>query len=197
MPEFKFELPKKPEDLGEIVSAVPINWSWIDGVLLAPDNLYREGTTIASNTRLILSRFKGVYYRGQIDYPSDFTGTRLEDREGRTLPIDVAAVTLGRRLPSSIAFDEAGYEHRWDTPMETLIEVASGFLTKGYQGRICFYSGCVDNDKYANPARFGIDSTLNVRYSPSLDGAEKDIAPILHAIKKLGLKAISLDENNR
>ena len=200
-----YELPEDNiEKIAKCINAIPSNWSWVDGCLTAPKKLYEQGK-IAENTRLNISRFYSIKPT-IIGYNDAPFGEKAARKEGLIAPKLIDIILKGK-LYSSIDFYEAAFETS-ECNMDTVKELAIGFIEKGYNGVILAYSGYNDNNKYDNPERFGISTshTEESFHSPAMPahikltwdkehgGKKENLKEIIKTIEKLGLKELKLQE---
>lgn len=193
--ELFFEIPDDQEVMVKLVEAIPPNWSWVDGSLHAPKNLVSSGA-VQENTGFAVERFHSIH--------PTIIGS-YDRSEGKREKPDLFAIMVEQKLPGFINFDEAGYDAHIVT-LELAKRVAVGFLRKGYRGCLCFYRGCYDNSKYANPARCSMifdswhgtpisreeagaqPARVKLEWEGRYYGKEEDIAPIVAVCRSLSLR---------
>lgn len=141
-----FEIPNDQEVKAKLVEAVPNNWTWVNGILRAPQNLVSSGQVV-TDTGFAIQRFHDIH--------PTIVGEHRHDGQGRLKP-DLLAILVDRKLPSFIRFDEAGYDPHIVT-MELAKKVAVAFLKQGYRGRLDFYNGCHDYSAIDNDGRCYIE----------------------------------------
>lgn len=138
-----FRLPGDPNLWVRLVESIPDGWSWVSGNLQAPTEFIEAGhasaqggyciTRFGKNSFEIVSRFDEQY--GQVG---------LEEREelhnaGKQDLLELVAMHL---LPSFVRFQEAGFS---GMSFGWAKSVAIAYLSRGYSGRLTFFSGCYDN----------------------------------------------------
>ena len=192
-----FELPDNPEVAIEIVKAIPSDWCWVDGGLVAPKELYERGK-IAEDTELVLSRF----------YSIKSTIISTKKSEGHlTFPVKLDEIFLEGKLPSSVYFDEAGFD-KYSISIDMVKKIAVGYIQKGYKGWLRSFSGYRDNSKYDNPEDLSLNqfperggSFISPRPMPSHvvlawderhGGKRERLIPIISKLEQLGLKEFQL-----
>jgi hypothetical protein len=197
-----YELPE--DKVAKIINSIPSNWRWVDGFLIAPKKLYEEGK-IAENTRLKISRFYSIKPTiiGYNDAPFE---EEAERKEGLIAP-KLTDILLKGKLFSSIHFDEAGFETA-EYNIDTVKELAIGFIQKGYKGWIRGYSGYRNNNKYDNPEKLCISNShteesfdnpampphIELEWDKEYGGKRENLSKIINTIEKFGLKELQLQE---
>jgi len=204
-----YELPRKKEGVVEVVKAIPSGWSWIDGYLSAPRELY-EQNQIAPNTKLVISRFNSIRptIRGADDVPYEDSRVRRETK--KDLNPSIIDIAIRRKLFSSVSFDEAAFQ---DDPMRmsALKKLIEGFIGLGYKGWIGAYSDHQNNNKYDNPEtlsfqHFGQGSSFMnpVELPPHIcltwkekhGGKRENLDEIIRVLEKLELKKFQPQEQS-
>lgn len=189
-----FEIPDDQEVMVKLVEAIP-RWAWIDGELEAPGNLISSGLA-ENNTGFALECFHNIHPTiiGSYDWAI-----------GRRGDPNFFAIMVEQKLPGFVRFDEVGY---YDGPItfELAKSIAIGFLQKGYRGQLHFYKGCYGNDKYNNPAYYGMTfeswhgapilgeeagtqpARVKLEWDNRYRGKKEDLAPIITACRLLNLR---------
>lgn len=137
-----FEIPNDQEVKAKLVETMPNDWTWVNGILRAPEDLVFSGQ-VASDTGIAIQRFHDIH--------PTIIGERKPEGEGRLKP-DLLAILVDRKLPSFIRFDEAGY-NPYIVTMELAKRVAVAYLKRGYRGNLNFYKGCHDYSATDNDGR--------------------------------------------
>lgn len=193
--KLSYEFPSERKNVIELVRAIPSNWSWVDGYLYATKELY-SSDRVAENTRLLISRFYSINPNivGTDDVPFEEQDLRRE-RKPRSNP-KITDIVLRHKLFSSILFDEAAFETP-EISIETVKELAEGFIGMGYKGWIHSYSGYRDNNKFANPERYyfnhdyqGSPASVSVEWDEGNGGKKENLEGILKIIQSLSLKEL-------
>ena len=200
-----YELPEDNiEKITKCINAIPSDWNWVDGFLIAPKKLYEQGK-IAENTRLNIGRFYSI--KPTIIGYNDAPFGKEEARTKGLIAPKLTDIILKGKLYSSVHFDEAAFETS-EYNMDTVKELAIGFIEKGYKGRIEAYSGYRNNNKYDNPETLGISTSYTEKSFHSLampahielewdkehGGKKENLSKIIKTIEELGLKELKLQE---
>jgi len=178
--ELFFEIPNDVEIMVKIIEAIPSDWAWIDGMLVAPKDLIDSGSA-KENTGFTLKRFH--------DIGPTIIGSYNKERNERNHP-DLYAIMVEHKLPGFVTFDEAGYECDIAT-FEVAKRIASGFVRKGYLGSLCFFQDCYANRKHQNPASCWISFKIRkveIKWHGNYGGKEESVAPIITVCRSLKLK---------
>ena len=140
-----FEIPDDDEVKVKLVEAIPDNWSFLDGQLNAPKSAINAGL-VQEDTGFAVARFHSI--------KPTIIGRYDQKVQGRVEP-NLFAIMVDGKLPGFVSFDEAGLEARskGDIKMALSKRIVIGFIRKGYLGGLHFYSDCISNNKYYNPAR--------------------------------------------
>lgn len=183
-----FEIPDDNEVIAQLIEAVPLNWSWIDGRLSASAEAISLGG-IAPNSGFALQRFHAIH--------PTIIGKK---KDGKMINPDFYSLIVEKKLPEFISFDEAAFETAYEgLTMEVVKNIAIAFVRLNYRGHLCFFSGCCDNYKYDNPAGCSFTlvpwipapvlrdeyplekypATVKVEWNKEFGGKEKDVKPIL------------------
>lgn len=198
-----YELPEEKEKVAEIVDSIPSKWCWIDGGLTAPRSLYESGR-IAKNTRLFLGRFYSIKPTliGAHDVPY---GEKFMGDKDKTVTPAIRDIVLEGKLVSSVRFDTAGFEtHADGITVETVRELAAGFIRLGYKGCIQAYSGYDDNNRCDNPESFSLTHYTTIRsmfdreepphvrldWDPKFCGKRENLEGMISVFSKMGLKEL-------
>ncbi len=188
-----FKIPNSTEVKAQLVQAIPSNWSWVDGRLIAPEHMLTSGLAL-SNTGLLLSRFQ--------------SGTKIVGvcpaQNAPTSKPNLVDLLLHQRCPGFLHFEEVGYEHNEELLHEAK-QLAIGFLRKGYGGELSFYRSCSRNIKHDNSARVDIrfypwngapimkpesgdqPARIQLEWNERYGGREEHLAEILEACRSLEL----------
>lgn len=205
-----YEMPRKKEDVVAVVKAIPSGWSWVDGYLIAPRELYDQGQ-IALNTRLVISRFGSTRPTivGKDDVPYEDSLNRRElKKDINPRIIDIA---VKRKLFSGVSFAEAAFQ---DRPMQMayLKELIEGFIGLGYKGWISAYSDHKNNSKYDNPEtlsmqHFGdkacflnpvdLPPHICLTWEEKHGGKRGNLDEIISTLEKLGLRKFQPQEHSK
>lgn len=191
--ELIYELPKEKDKLIEIIDSIPSNWSWIDGFLSAPKELYKKDK-IAKNTRLYISRWYSINptILGADDVPFE-KEYGLRKKEEFVIP-NLFEVLCERKLFSSVSFNEAGFE--------TSQKFIKYFIGLEYRGWISADRGYRDNNKYHNPERFSFSHLpkrvfgeelplhISLEWDKEYGGKKENLLQIIKKILSLNLKEI-------
>lgn len=136
---------RTPEQIAAIVSAVPENWCWLDGRLLAPAALVESGQAHADSGYIL-----GGFSEGAVEMASKKSRTE----EGSRPRADIHGLICKNVLPAFIGFFEAGYRQSSTLPLFQVIRIAADYVARGYESSdLTFFSGFHDNSKYENPER--------------------------------------------
>ncbi len=196
--QFFFEIPNDVEIMAKLVLAVPSNWSWIDGILVAPDELIASGKAIA-DTGIGIMRFHSI---------SPTIRGRYNPKTGGEYDPDLYGILVDQKLPGFVRFDEAGF--RTSLPSVSLAQkIAVGYLRKGYCGHLTFFEDCYDSSKYNNPAvckivisdqeRLSVEqeggfqpSSIELEWNTRYGGKQEDVERIATVCRSLELKEFAI-----
>lgn len=172
-------------DLLRLLWSIPKDWCWVDGGLRAPQSMIDAGET-ADHTGYEMDR----YFKKNLSIESS-------DKELRP---DLHAIVVEGKRPEFVRFDTVGdNQELFDRGMR----LVHGFISVGYRGWLSFFSGYVNNEKYANPARCAMN-LLPWSGAPFMDeeagpqpprilvewseryGREELLTPIIIACKEIG-----------
>lgn len=173
-----FKVPNDSEVMVQLVEAIPITWSRVDGVIYAPKSLVSSGQA-EKNTGYCLDWSKGTVIIGR---------TR---RGGVRITPNVPAIIIEQKLPGFISFVEAGYQPA--VSLEFAIEVAAHFLRKGFRGDLHFCSEHVNNRRFDNPACctfiFSTSPPLvRLTWDEKRGDSEEDVSSVVSTCLSLGLE---------
>jgi hypothetical protein len=204
-----YEMPQKKEGVIEVVMAIPSSWSWVDGFLMAPKELY-EQDQIALNTGLAVSRFYSIRPTiiGRDDVPYEDSLVRRKTK--KDLNPSIIDIAVRRKLFSSVSFDEAAFQ---DHPlsMSALKKLILGLIGLGYKGWIQAYSDHKNNSKYDNPEtlsfqHFGQGSSfinpaelpphILLTWEEKHGGKRENLDEIIRVLERLELKKIQPQEKS-
>lgn len=184
MKEMKtFEIPGNQEAVVKLIESIPLDWAWLDGALNAPENLVKSGSAEKA-TGFYIGRFHSI------------KPTVIGVPEEKP---DLYAIIVGRKLPGFVLFEEAGFEDKFLITLKLAKNIVIGFIRKGYTGRLHFYKGYRDNNKFDNPARCEIvfnskGSYISLEWNSNYGGREEHIEPIVKVCGSLGLKERKLEK---
>ncbi len=160
-------------------------WCWLDGLLIAPKSFYELGN-VALRTRIVLGRFSGVTIEGAFDYPYP-KKIPSQKSQAKIVP-DIYSLFIKNNSPSSILFDEAGFENS-PTSLGIVNHIAAGFVEKGYGGYLNLFSGYKNNDPFDNPETMklllGTSLVLKLTWNESLGGKKTNFDFIFHHLPSL------------
>lgn len=137
-----FEIRNNRDLRANLVEAIPSNWEWVDGSLVAPSEFIAWGQ-VSEDTGFVLGNFLG--------FKPTIVGSYDRGTTRRSKP-DLFAIMVEQKLPGFVSFDEAGKDASIIT-FELSKRLAIGFLKKGYRGSLRFYKGHHHDNKYHNPAQ--------------------------------------------
>lgn len=181
MSQLYFDLSTRtPEQIAQIVSAVPADWCWLDGALEAPQKLIGAGR-VHPDAGYVLG---GFVERGfKLASLHEHLHGRREYESIRR--VDTHGIVTSPRLPAFVEFDEAGYREKFALPFSEVVRIAADLVRQGYLGGLSFYSGFEDNNKYDNPERARFELTPS-RELPDRTGTQltvpRELAPHLKLV---------------
>ena len=199
-------MPAEPIQLAQLVRAIPDDFSWIDGYLLAPKKLYDQDL-IARNTRLTIRRFADApLIRGVGAIPFEESLLPRAEQKIERVPADLLAVFLYGGLVSSVGFDEAGFQGR-PQPFKDIKRLIEHFYMKSYKGELELFRGYEDDDKYANSERVSFSHRpskktfltqelpphISLEWNTKSGGKMSRLSELIKGIERLDLKAIPLE----
>ncbi|MEK7073138.1 MAG: hypothetical protein AAB974_01740 [Patescibacteria group bacterium] len=139
---------RTPEQIAQIISAVPEDWCWLDGTLDAPQKLIDDGLA-HPDAGYVLG---GFVERGfKLASLHEYRHGRRSDEPIRR--VDTLGIVTVPRLPAFVGFNEAGYRESFALPLPEVVRIAADLVRQGYLGGLSFFSGFRNNNKYDNPER--------------------------------------------
>lgn len=149
MTQFYFDLSTRtPEQIAQIISAVPEDWCWLDGTLDAPQKLIDDGR-VHPDAGYVLGGFEERGFR--LASLHEYRHGRRQDEPIRR--VDTHGIVTAPRLPAFVGFNEAGYRESFALPFTEIVRIAADLVRQGYLGGLSFFSGFRNNNKYDNPER--------------------------------------------
>ncbi len=192
--ELFFEIPDDQEVMVKLIEAMSLEWHWVDGGLHAPESLITSGQA-DGDTGFMVERFHSIH--------PTIVGSFVDG--GKRKKPNLFAIMVEQKLPGFIRFDEAGYDADVVT-LELAKRIATGFLRRGYRGRLLFFRNCHNNNKYDNSARCEMNfepwhgapvcgreagpqpARVKVEWNGRYRDSEEEVAPIVAVCRSLGLR---------
>lgn len=126
-----------------LIEAVPAVWGWkgwLDGELMAPFRMLREG---GASRELWLELG---------DFDGRFPFTVSPSDRVRDLTPDLVALLIRKKNPGCVRFDKVGYLPRnKSVTFEAARELAAYYVSRGYRGHLSFVSAGHTGDFSKNP----------------------------------------------
>jgi len=124
--ETYYQIPEKIDQLIEIIGIIPNDWRGIDGILMAPEKLYKEGA-VSQNTRLIYSTPLQIVYSADVPFEQINVFDAIKEIRMKKFEINKGSMPniitlLDGKLFSSVYFDVVS--------SPTPIEQAKEFIKK-------------------------------------------------------------------
>lgn len=186
-----FEIPDNAEVMGRLIQAVPLDWLWVDGVLVAPEMFITSGQA-EKDTGYTLQRFHSIQ--------PTIIGNFDSEKGLRNRP-NLYAIMVEAKRPGFVIFDEVGLDS--DISLGAARKIAIGLLVKGYRGSLRFYKNCHNDCKHENPAYCGMvfepwcgyyeeagpqPARVRVEWTGRYGGKEEDIDSIVKVCRALCMK---------
>ncbi|MFA6105212.1 MAG: hypothetical protein WC725_01260 [Patescibacteria group bacterium] len=184
-----FALPDNPEVRKKLVESIPKDWKWFDGVLHFPPDqeMFRD---IAYQTGYLFSRLHDI---------SPVIVGKAEQGSGKRHLPDLSALMVDKKLPSFVAFEEAG--RKSEKSFEIIRKIAAVFLRRGYVGHLSFVRSAHKYNRFNNSVRCdfriyphgGEPSDIKLVWSPEFGGNPSQLEAVLTAFYSLGLERKDID----